>query len=190
VRPCANHQAGAADAEEADRSDQPRVGPAQQIAGREAHEQLRDRDPHQGLPDLECPKTPNHLEKLRNGVRGGQNGKPQEGDQQQQARERRCKGDPQIDAGVGCMQFVHQERDQQQGAGQQQTPHQSRMGPVEAVTLIQGGVDQRQGNASGGETENIGGRASGVDRVGTDAEAQTQGHTHGERHILPKDPCP
>jgi hypothetical protein len=88
-----------------------------QIAGREAHEQLRHRDPHQGLADLECTETTNDLEKLRDGIRGGQNGEPQEGDQQQQARQRRCADDPKIDTGVRCSRFVHQERDQQQGAG-------------------------------------------------------------------------
>ncbi len=120
-----DHEAGAQDADKADRSDQPRVGPAQQITGREAHQQLRHRDPHQGLADLERAESPNDLQKLGDRIRSGQDGQPQEGDQQQQARHRRCKQDPEIDSGVGCVQFVHQECGEQHHAGQRQTPHQS-----------------------------------------------------------------
>ena len=60
--------------------------------------------------------------------------------------------------------FVNDEAHEQQAAGQQQSPDQPGVQPVEPVALVERGVDQRQADAAGDEAEPVGRRRAWVDR--------------------------
>src|SRR5262249_46513677 len=58
------------------------------------------------------------------------------------------------------------------------------------VTLVQGGVDQREAAATVDESEDIGPRARWVGWLRLDAEVEARGHPKGQWYVLPEDPLP
>ncbi len=86
--------------------------------------------------------------------------------------------------------LVHDEGDHQQQPRRQEAADQARIEPVQAIALVQGGIDQRQADAAGGQAEAIGLGDDGNRRVRLGAPLETDEHTQGQGHVLPEDPAP
>ncbi len=174
-----DHQARQAHEDEADRGHQPRVRPAQHQGRQRAEDQLRRGDPHQGLADLQRPEPTHRAEVLRDQIGGGQDGQAQEGDEQQKPRHGLGEDHLQIEEGCGGAPLVDHEGDDQKDSCQEQRPHQPRIQPVQAVALVEGGVDQREADPAGGQAVDVDVRPDGRGGIRPDAEVEEQRHGQG-----------
>ncbi len=185
-----HHQAGQGDEDEADGGHQARIGSAQHQGGQGADEQLRRGDPDQGLAHLQRPEAAHGAQVLGDEIGGGQDGQPQEGHQQQQARQGRAQRDLEVEERVAGSPFMDEEGGHQQDAGEQQAPDQAGIQPVQAIALVEPGIDQGQADPAGGQAEGVDPGDVGIGRIAGHAEPQEGEHADGQRHVLPEDPAP
>ena len=85
---------------------------------------------------------------------------------------------------------MNEEPDQQNSPRAEKRRHHPRIEPIQAIALIQTGIDQRHAEAGEQKTEHIRRRPAGFHYIFGDAKAETQSHDDGEGDVLPEDPTP
>ena len=121
---------------------------------------------------------------------GGENDQSQECHEHQQTRHRSCEHDLEVHRRRVDGAFVNKERGEQCQARCEQPDHERGIEPIQAVALIECGIDQRQADPTGSEAEPIGSGWLGTTRLRVNTEVQAQRHRNRERHVLPVDPLP
>ncbi len=142
-----HHQAGDGDTDEADRGHQARVDAAEQEGGQGTEYELGRGDPDQGLAHLQRAEAAHHLQVLGDQVGRRQDGQAQEGDQHQEPGQWIGEGDLQVDQGVAGDRLVDEEAGHDHGAGEQQAGDLAGIEPIQAVALVEPGIDQGEAHA-------------------------------------------
>src|SRR5262249_36865179 len=133
----------------------------------------------------------NRREVLRNDVRRGENDESEKGYEEENQRDVAAEREMQIDPWPIIDEFVHDEGDDQETAGQQQRVDQPGIEPVETVALIESRIDQAQSDAQidySGPVRGLQQRP--VHRLAWHAEIDADHHQRREQRRVPEDPFP
>src|SRR5580704_18832292 len=138
------HEARAAYQRKAERHDQSGVNKAKKRHHSRRGKKLRQRDPLQRPTDLNRAIILRRRQILRNDVRGGKNNEAKERKKEKQQWHVAAGREAQIDPRPFVGKLVYGEDNERKSTAKQQRIDQSRVQPVEPITLIEAGTEQAE----------------------------------------------